>query len=403
MGLLVLKFGGTSVANVHRIEHAATLVLREISRGHDVVVVVSAMAGMTNQLVGYAHELCAQQTTREHDVVLSAGEQITAGLFALCLKKMGVTARSFLGWQIPIWTDDQSTMAKIRQITVDDLYASLNEGKVPIVAGFQGVCESMRITTLGRGGSDTTAVALAATMKAERCDIYTDVDGVYTADPRIVPLAQRIRTISYGEIFEMASQGAKVLQARSVELAMKYRVPLRVVSSFVEGEGTSIIDSEPLEGSLVRGIAHSDQEILIRLSGLKDTQDAALLFSYLARERIACDMILHHTNSVSFTITCDVVERVLFILNQLSTDLGNPHMERTDDIAKISVVGIGLKGDFEVNQTLFDVLGQLNIPIQGMSTSEMKLCILVHKKHMVRAMTALHHAYHLDVAQRDCA
>jgi aspartate kinase len=399
----VLKFGGTSVANVARIEHAADIVSRVAHLKNEVVVVVSAMAGMTNQLVSYAEGLSPGQITPEHDTVISSGEQITAGLMALALQKRGFASRSFLSFQVPIETNDDFTQGRITHICPAALNTCLSQKIIPVVAGFQGITKDGRITTLGRGGSDTTAVAIAAALKADFCDIYTDVEGVYTADPRIVPLARKIDILSYPEMIELAAQGAKVLQARSVEMGMRHNVNLRVLSSFVNVSGTTIVyERKAMEGLSVSGIAHNLNEAKITLDGVKDEVGmAAQIFGALAKERIPVDMILQSftqdgRSNVTFTINKSDVERIVPMLDALKAQMGFTGAAINRDIVKISVIGVGIRSNLDIASLVFKTLADHNINIQLISTSEIKLSVVIANDQMTKAMCALHNALLLD-------
>jgi aspartate kinase len=401
---LVLKFGGTSVADVGRMRHVATIVAREIQAGHEVAVVVSAMAGTTNQLVRWVEEASPIHDPREYDAVVSTGEQVTAGLMALLLQDHGLTARSWLGWQIPIRTSALHAKARILGIEGKDLVASMARGEVPVVAGFQGVAPDGRITTVGRGGSDTAAVALAAALKADRCDIYTDVDGVYTCDPRIVPAARKLHTISYEEMLEMASLGAKVLQTRSVELAMKEGVAVQVRSSFTESEGTMVVDeSRVLESEVIRGVTYTRDEAKVSLFKVVDQPGiSASLFGRLADAGINVDMIVQ-TNAggdgrtdMTFTVTRSDAARTKIILGELKETLGYDALDIRQDVAKISVVGLGMRSHVGVAKKMFETLADKKINIQVISTSEIKISVLIDDAYTELAVRSLHTAYGLD-------
>lgn len=403
MARYVLKFGGTSVANITRLEHVAEIVKKEIEAGNQIAVVVSAMAGNTNELVGYAHSLCPHQATLEHDVVLAAGEQITSGLLALALQALGLKARSFLSWQIPILTNADPSHARILEIPTMELEKCFKDNVIPVIAGFQGVTKENRITTLGRGGSDTTAVALAAALSADRCDIYTDVDGVYTADPRLVSKASKLPSITFEEMFEMAAQGAKVLQARSVELAMKHKVNLRVLSSFIESEGTYITsERNPVESTVISGIAHNQNEAKITLLGIpNEAGNIALIFGKLAENLINVDMIVQNCSSgnkmdLTFTVLRSDLDRAVPVLEEIKKELNFSEIIIDNEIVKISVIGIGMKSNMEIASTLFKTLATHNIPIQLISTSEIKISVIVEQHYTPLAVTALHTAFNLD-------
>lgn len=407
MALIVAKFGGTSVADVQRIENAAEKIVKEIALGHKVVVVVSAMSGVTNQLVEYCSKISPMYDAREYDAVVSSGEQITSGLMAMALQKRGITARSWLGWQIPILTNNVHGKARIEHIETDELHKRLNDGEVCVVPGFQGVTERNRISTLGRGGSDTSAVALAAALKADRCDIYTDVDGVYTADPRIVPNATKIEKISYEEMLELASLGSKVLQTRSVEMGAKSGVPIQVLSSFGESvgsdlKGTLVTREENIvEQELVSGIAHNRDEAKITVVGVKDVPGiAAGLFEPLAKSAINVDMIVQNisrdgTTDMTFTVPRSDLPKAKKTLEDLK-DLQYREVVINENVAKISVVGIGMKSHAGVANTMFRTLADKSINIQVISTSEIKISVLIDADYTELAVRSLHAAYGLE-------
>lgn len=407
MALIVAKFGGTSVADIKRIENAADKVIREVALGHKVVVVVSAMSGVTNQLVEYCAQISPMYDAREYDAVVASGEQITAGLMAMALQKRGVTARSWLGWQVPILTNNVHGKARITDIKTDELHKRLDAGEICVVPGFQGVTELNRISTLGRGGSDTSAVALAAALKADRCDIYTDVDGVYTADPRIVPTATKISKISYEEMLELASLGSKVLQTRSVEMGAKSNVPIQVLSSFGEHigsdlKGTLVTREENIvEQEIVSGIAHTRDEAKLTVVGVKDVPGvAASLFEPLAKAAINVDMIIQNiardgTTDMTFTVPGTDLPRALETLKSLS-GLEYKDLVVNENVAKISVVGIGMKSHAGVANTMFRTLADKGINIQVISTSEIKISVLIEDDYTELAVRSLHAAYGLD-------
>lgn len=409
MALIVAKFGGTSVADVERIENAADKIVREVKAGNKVVVVVSAMSGVTNQLVEYCGQISPLHDVREYDVVVSSGEQVTSGLMAMALQKRGVTARSWLGWQICIRTDGVHGKARIEDIECAELLKRLESGEVAVVPGFQGVTDSGRITTLGRGGSDTSAVALAAALKADRCDIYTDVAGVYTADPRIVPGACKIPKISYEEMLELASLGSKVLQTRSVEMGAKSGVPIQVLSSFGEHigsdmKGTIVTREENIvEQEIVSGIAHNTGEAKITVVGIKDVPGvAARLFGPLAKAAINVDMIVQNISSqgektdMTFTVPHADLERAIKVLKE-ETDFDEAlDIRINDNVAKISVVGIGMKSHAGVANTMFGTLAAKGINIHVISTSEIKISVLIDEDYTELAVRSLHAAYGLE-------
>ncbi|WP_267388620.1 aspartate kinase [Sphingomonas sp. GC_Shp_3] len=414
MARIVMKFGGTSMAGMERIRSVAARVKREVEAGNQVAVVVSAMAGETDRLVGFCREASSLYDPKEYDVVVSAGEQVTSGLLAIALQAAGVPARSWLGWQLPIHTSDAHASARIGTIDTVALDASLARGEVAVIPGFQGVTDDHRITTLGRGGSDTSAVAVAAAMKADRCDIYTDVDGVYTTDPRIVPRARKLKRVTYEEMLELASVGAKVLQTRSVGLAMKEQVRVQVLSSFTGPDapmadtlpGTMIVGEEEIddvERQLITGIAHDKNEAKITLTAVPDTPGAvAAIFEPLAGSNINVDMIIqniaHNAGStdVTFTVPQADLARSIEALNQARAKIGFAELVHDTRVAKISVVGVGMRSHAGVASTMFTTLGARAINIQAISTSEIKVSVLIHEDETELAVRVLHTAYGLD-------
>jgi aspartate kinase len=404
MALIVQKFGGTSVANIERIKNAALKVKKEVEAGNQVAVVVSAMAGVTNKLVDYCSEISPLYDKVEYDAVVSSGEQITSGLMAMALQDMGICARSYSGWQIPLITDTAHSKARIVDIKTDLFKEKILEGQVAIVAGFQGIGPDDRITTLGRGGSDTSAVALAAALNADRCDIYTDVDGVYTTDPRIVAKARKIDRISYEEMLEMASLGSKVLQTRSVELAMKYGVCLRVLSSFEEGEGTIVCDEDEIvEKEIISGITYSRDEAKITLIGVEDKPGvSAAIFGALADENINVDMIVQNisedgtTTDETFTVPETDYDRAIKVLKEKQDKIGFNRIVMDRNVVKISIVGVGMRSHVGVARTMFETLAQKGINIQVISTSEIKVSVLISEDYTELALRALHTAYGMD-------
>ena len=406
MARIVMKFGGTSVADIERIRNAATRVKAEVDRGNHVAVAVSAMAGQTNQLVDHVRSAAQLYDLREYDVVVSAGEQITAGLLAIVLQDMGVPARSWLGWQIPIATDDAHGSARIQSIAVDELAKRFDESQVAVIAGFQGVDPQQRVTTLGRGGTDTSAVALAAALGAERCDIYTDVDGVYTSDPRIVAKARKLDRITYEEMLELASQGAKVLQTRSVEMAMKHGVRVQVLSSFEDAPGTLVVDEEEIvEQALVSGIAYSRDEAKITLLGVPDQPGvAARIFGPLAEASINVDMIVQNISAeeartdLTFTVAKNDLARATEVLKARRGELAFSELRADPNVVKVSVIGVGMRSHAGVAQSMFTALAEKGINIQVISTSEIKISVLVAEEYTELAIRSLHTAYGLDAA-----
>lgn len=416
MGLLVLKFGGTSVATIPAIENVADKVAAETARGHRVAVVVSAMSGVTNQLVTYCNEINKIHDAREYDAIVASGEQVTSGLLALALQKRGLKARSWQGWQIPIVTSDAHGKARIKDIDSGVLRTSIDKGEIAVIAGFQGMGPENRIATLGRGGSDTSAVAVAAALKADRCDIYTDVDGVYTADPRIVTHARKIDRISYEEMLEMASVGAKVLQTRSVELAMKEKVVVQVLSSFASGlgsdlPGTLVEDEENIvEQEVVSGVTHSRDEAKITLRNLPDVPGvAARVFGPLAAANVNVDMIVqnlsagHDKTDMTFTVPRADLPGALAVLKDVSAELSGTEVESSADVAKISIIGIGMRSYVGVASKMFKTLAEKGINIQVITTSEIKVSVLIAEEYTELAVRALHTAYGLDSVAANAA
>jgi len=406
MARIVQKFGGTSVADIVRIRNVALRVKREVDAGNEVAVVVSAMAGTTNQLVDWTRQINKLHDAREYDAVVASGEQVTAGLTALALQELGINARSWLGWQIPIHTDGVHGKARIDSIDTEELSRRLKDGQVAVVAGFQGLGPDNRITTLGRGGSDTSAVALAAALKAERCDIFTDVDGVYTTDPRIVAKARKLDKITYEEMLEMASQGAKVLQTRSVEMAMNHGVRVQVLSSFIDAPGTLVVDEdEILEKQVVSGIAYSRDEAKITLLKVADRPGvAASIFGPLADRAINVDMIVQNVSEdgratdMTFTVAKADLDRAVRVLEEQRQTLGYQTLKPDPNVVKISVIGVGMRSHTGVAKQMFEALAQRGINIQVISTSEIKVSVLIAEEYTELALRALHTAYGLDTA-----
>ncbi|MBX6744526.1 MAG: aspartate kinase [Acetobacteraceae bacterium] len=403
MARIVMKFGGTSVADLDRIRNVANRVKREVEAGNEVAVVVSAMAGVTNQLVKWCQDLSPLHDAREYDTVVATGEQVTIGLLAIALQTIGVDARSWQGWQIPVRTDGAHGKARVEAIEGAELIRRMQMGQVPVVAGFQGIGPDNRVTTLGRGGSDLSAVALAAAVQADRCDIYTDVDGVYTTDPRIVPRARKLERISYEEMLELASVGAKVLQTRSVELAMKQRVRVQVLSSFEDKPGSLVVDEDEIvEQPVVSGIAYSRDEAKVTLRRVPDRPGvAASVFGALAKGNVNVDMIVQNigadgSTDLTFTVGKADLARARDLLGQAQAELGYEALLADPDVAKISVVGIGMRSHAGVANTMFKALAEKNINIQVISTSEIKVSVLVGAEYTELAVRALHTAYGLD-------
>ncbi|CAI3956666.1 aspartate kinase [Commensalibacter papalotli (ex Botero et al. 2024)] len=408
---IVMKFGGTSVADLDRIRNVAKTVKKQVEAGCEVTVVVSAMSGVTNQLVGYCESLNPLFDPCEYDSIVATGEQVTSGLLAIALQTLGVKSRSWAGWQIPILTDDAHSKARIKSIDSSKLIECMQSGVVPVVAGFQGVDDNGRVATLGRGGSDTSAVALAASMQATRCDIYTDVDGIYTTDPRIVKKAKRISAIAYEEMLELASVGAKVLQTRSVELAMKEQVRVQVLSSFDDNPapmenslpGSLVVsEDEIMEKEQVTGIAYSLNEAKVVIKDIPDHPGiAASVFAPLARENVNVDMIVQSSGSnqktdMTFTVPKTDLLNVQKILEREREHIGFAEMLADDDVVKISVIGIGMRSHTGVANTMFKTLAERSINVQVISTSEIKVSVLVAAEYVELAVRALHTAYGLD-------
>jgi aspartate kinase len=415
MPLLVMKFGGTSVADLTRIGNVAAKVKREVERGFDVIVIVSAMSGKTNELVGWVEQTSPLYDAREYDAIVSSGENVTAGLTALTLQEMGVPARSWQGWQVPINTTSAHASARFVSIPQDNINAKFAEGfKVAVVAGFQGLSPEGRITTLGRGGSDTTAVAFAAAFGADRCDIYTDVDGIYTTDPRITSKARKLDRIAFEEMLELASLGAKVLQTRSVELAMRYKVPLRVLSSFEETDETSgtlvCEEDEIMESKVVSGVAYSRDEAKITLVTVEDRPGiAAAIFGPLSEAGVNVDMIVQNISEkadvgavTDMTFSCPVnqVPRARKAMEDAKAagHINYDELNVDSDVAKVSVVGIGMRSHAGVAATMFKALSTENVNIKVISTSEIKISVLIDRKYMELAVQALHDAFELEKA-----
>jgi aspartate kinase len=403
MARIVMKFGGTSVAGLDRIRSVAARVKRQVEMGDEVAVVVSAMAGATNQLVEWCSQLSPLFDAREYDSVVATGEQVTAGLLAIALQTLGLEARSWSGWQIPVLTDGQHGKGRIAAIDGAPLIARMQAGQIPVVTGFQGLGPDNRVTTLGRGGSDTSAVALAAALKADRCDIYTDVDGIYTTDPRIVAKARKLHKITYEEMLELASVGAKVLQTRSVELAMKERVRVQVLSSFSDAPGTLVVDEdEVLEQEIVAGIAYSRDEAKITVRRVPDKPGiAAAVFVPLAEAHINVDMIVQNvaedgTTDMTFTVGKTELAQAQAVLEHARTEIGYAEISADPDVAKLSVVGVGMRSHAGVAGTMFRTLAERGINIQVISTSEIKVSVLIAAEYTELAVRALHTAYDLD-------
>ena len=413
MPRLVMKFGGTSVGDLDRIRNAATKVKREVERGYEVAVVVSAMSGKTNELVGWVQDASSPPGSntrglydaREYDAVVASGEQVTSGLMALTLQEMGVPARSWQGWQVPVHTSDAHGAARIEGIDTENLDRKFEEGLHAVIAGFQGIAPDGRISTLGRGGSDTTAVAFAAALGAERCDIYTDVDGVYTTDPRIERKARKLEKIAYEEMLELASLGAKVLQTRSVELAMNYRVRLMVKSSFEDLPGTLVCDEEEIvEQNVVSGVAYSRDEAKVTLVKVPDRPGiAASIFGPLAAAGVNVDMIVQNIGAdkmtdMTFSLATSQIALARQALEAAQADIGYQNIILDDEVAKVSIVGIGMRSHAGVAQKMFSALADDGINIKVITTSEIKVSVLIDRRYMELAVQSLHKAFDLEAA-----
>jgi aspartate kinase len=406
MARIVMKFGGTSVGDIDRIKNVARRVKAEADAGNQVAVVVSAMSGATNQLVEWCKQIAPLHDAREYDAVVATGEQVTTGLLALALQELGLSARSWCGWQLPIVTDGVHGKARIISIDTDEMITHMESGQVAVVAGFQGLGPDRRISTLGRGGSDTSAVALAAALKADRCDIYTDVDGVYTTDPRIVKTARKLDKITYEEMLELASVGAKVLQTRSVEMAMKHRVRVQVLSSFVDAPGTLVCDEDEIvEKELVSGIAYSRDEAKITLVRVPDQPGiAASIFGPLAEAAVNVDMIVQNVSEdgkytdLTFTVGTADLDRAKKVLEEAQGKLSYERMVADSNVVKVSVIGVGMRSHAGIAQKMFQTLASEGINILVISTSEIKISVLIEEKYTELALRALHTAYGLDAA-----
>ncbi|CAN0155277.1 unnamed protein product [Discosporangium mesarthrocarpum] len=411
MSRIVVKFGGTSVADIERIRAAAAKVKREVDAGHQVGVVVSAMAGVTNELVGWTREANPMHDAREYDTVVASGEQVTAGLMALVLQNLGVDARSWLGWQVPIRTDGAHGRARIAGIDTEELERRFASGQVAVFAGFQGIGPDNRITTLGRGGSDTSAVAIAAAVGAERCDIYTDVDGVYTSDPRIVTRARKLDRVTYEEMLEMASLGAKVLQTRSVELGMNHGVRIQVLSSFDDAVGSDLPgtlvvgEEEIVEHEVVSGVTYSRDEAKITLVQVADRPGvAASIFGPLADASVNVDMIVQNVSEngkatdLTFTVSRGDLDNAMRLLEERREELGYTAIVPDPGVVKVSVIGVGMRSHAGVAKRMFSTLAERGINIEVISTSEIKISVLIAEEFTELALRALHSAYGLDAA-----
>ena len=405
MALVVKKFGGTSVGDIDKIKNVARKVAKAKDKGDDLIVVVSAMSGETNKLVDYTNKTAEIPDLREYDVVVSTGEQVTIGLLSIALNAMGYKAKSFLGFQIPIITDSAYSKSRILKIEDAKIRKALKEGSIVVVAGFQGIDEKGNITTLGRGGLDTTAVALAAALKADVCEIYTDVDGVYTTDPNIVPEARRLDKISFEEMLEMASLGAKVLQTRSVEFAMKYKVPVMVKSTFTDSGGTLVTEDKDMEEAVVSGIAYDKNEAKITLVQIPDKPGiASKLFKPLTDANINVDMIVQNISTegntdLTFTVAKSDFKRAMEIIKDIARDINAKNVVSDQGIAKLSIIGAGMRSHAGVAQKMFSALAKENINIQMISTSEIKISCVIEAKYTELAVRVLHEAFGLDKAK----
>lgn len=409
MALYVQKYGGTSVGTTERIEHVADKVKSFHDAGHQIVVAVSAMSGETNRLIGLSKEISDNPTPREMDVLVSTGEQVTIALLAMALNKRGVGAKSFTGWQAGMKTDNSYMKARIEDIDTTAMRAELDQGNIVIVAGFQGIDPDGNITTLGRGGSDTTGVALAAALGADEAQIYTDVDGVYTTDPRVAPNARRMEKVTFEEMLEMASLGSKILQIRSVEFAGKYKVPLRVLSSFKEGEGTLITmeENSSVENPVISGIAFNRDEAKITVKGVPDIPGvASKILVPVSEENVEVDMIVQNvsddgTTDFTFTVHRNDYKKAMSILERVASELGANSVSGTDDICKVSLVGVGMRSHAGVASKMFKVLADENINIKAITTSEIKISVVIDEKYLELAVRALHTAFGLDAEATD--
>ncbi|MDA9983965.1 aspartate kinase [Porticoccaceae bacterium] len=404
MSLIVHKYGGTSVGTVERIKAVAEKIAAKHRAGDKIVVAVSAMSGETNRLIGLANEIHQEPSLREMDVLVSTGEQVTIALLCMALEATGIGARSYTGGQVRILTDEAHGKARIKEIDSHRIHADLDAGRVVVVAGFQGADESGNITTLGRGGSDTTAVALAAALKADECQIYTDVDGVYTTDPRVVPDARRLDKITFEEMLEMASQGSKILQIRSVEFAGKYNVPLRVMSSFEDGPGTliSLEDDEQMEKPVVSGIAFNRDEAKLTIRGIPDQPGVAYkVLGAISEANIEIDVIVQNvakddSATITFTVHRNDLARASKLLEQIAADLGAKEVNSDDQIVKVSIVGVGMRSHAGVAATMFEALAAEGINIQLITTSEIKITVVIEERYLELAVRSLHSAFGLE-------
>ncbi len=406
MARIVQKFGGTSVGDLDRIRNVAQRVKAEVDAGNEVAVVVSAMSGTTNQLVEWARDIGPLHDAREYDTIVATGEQVTVGLLAIALQNSGIDARSWLGWQVPFKTDSTHSSARIEEIQAEEIAKRLSNGQVAVVAGFQGVSDEGRITTLGRGGSDTSAVALAAALNADRCDIYTDVDGVYTTDPRIMPKARKLDQITFEEMLEMASAGAKVLQTRSVAMGMRHNVKIQVRSSFNDEPGTMVVDEDnQMEQQKISGIAYSADEARITIVGLQDKPGvAAGIFKALADAHVNIDMIVqsgsasHDTTDITFSVSASDAQKANAVIEGLKSDLPYEHIVSDTNIAKISIIGTAMRTQAGIANMMFSSLSDKGVNLQVISTSEIKISVLIDSAYTELAVRTLHDAFELHLA-----
>lgn len=406
MARIVQKFGGTSVGDLDRIRNVAQRVKAEVDAGHEVAVVVSAMAGTTNQLVQWSKDIGPLHDAREYDAIVATGEQVTVGLLAIALQNIGVDARSWLGWQVPVKTDSTHGSARIEGIEADDIDTRLSQGQVAVVAGFQGISEEGRITTLGRGGSDTSAVALAAALNADRCDIYTDVDGVYTTDPRIMPTARKLDQITFEEMLEMASAGAKVLQTRSVAMGMRHNVKIQVRSSFNDTPGTLVVDEDTqMERQKISGIAYSADEAKITVVGLDDKPGiAAVMFEALAHDNVNVDMIVQSASTdasrtdITFSVAAGDADKALAVIESVKDKLPYQRVDAASNIAKVSIIGTAMRTQAGIANKMFASLAEKGVNLQVISTSEIKISVLIDSAYTELAVRTLHDAFELHEA-----
>ncbi len=406
MARIVQKFGGTSVGDLDRIRNVAQKVKAEVDAGNEVAVVVSAMSGTTNQLVQWAKDIGPLHDAREYDTIVATGEQVTVGLLAIALQNIGIDARSWLGWQVPIKTDSTHSSARIAEIEADEIANRLSQGQVAVVAGFQGISEEGRITTLGRGGSDTSAVALAAALNADRCDIYTDVDGVYTTDPRIMPKARKLDQITFEEMLEMASAGAKVLQTRSVAMGMRHNVKIQVRSSFNDEPGTMVVDEDnQMEQQKISGIAYSADEARITVVGLQDKPGvAAGIFKALAEAHVNIDMIVQSgsanddTTDITFSVGAADCDKAIEVINGLKSQLPFERVDSDKNIAKISIIGTAMRTQAGIANMMFSSLSDKGVNLHVISTSEIKISVLIDSAYTELAVRTLHDAFELHMA-----